>query len=84
MNSAPAAILVRTIRVEQGEWRSCQDVDIENQRPVFYVVEIVLDTTFNFFCRVGFAAPTVDLRPARYARFHFVTREIAIDHMFIK
>ena len=84
MNSAPAAILVRVIRVEQGEWRSCQDVDIENQRPVFYVVEIVLDATLNFFCCVGFTAPSIDLGPTRYARFNFVACEIAVDHMLIE
>ena len=44
----------------------------------------MLNPALNFFSRIGFSTPAIDLGPARHAGFHTVPREIAINHDFIK
>jgi hypothetical protein len=48
------------------------------------VIEIMFHPLFNFFARIGFAAPAVDLCPAGNSGAHPVAREITIDHLFVK
>src|SRR5687768_10531469 len=63
----------------QREGGRSEDVEVEEYRPVLYVIEVVLDAALNFFARVGFATPAVDLRPSGNAGFHPVAREVAVD-----
>jgi hypothetical protein len=44
----------------------------------------MLDALLDFLARVRFAAPAVDLGPARNSGAHPVTRKIAINNLFIE
>src|SRR4051812_17155005 len=56
----------RILPLQHGDRRDEQNVQVEDDRPVLDVMEIVLDAALQFLRRVGFAAPAVDLRPAGY------------------
>src|SRR5262245_12479168 len=60
---------------EDAEECQRDDLEIEAQRPVLDVVEVVLDATIER--RV--ATESVDLRPARHARFHVMAEHVARD-----
>ena len=66
------------------ERRAQQDVEVEQERPVLDVVEIVLDAALDLFLAVGLAAPAVDLRPAGDAGLDAVAREIAVDRLVVE
>src|SRR5687768_13012203 len=51
------------------------DLQIQGHRPVFDVVQVVLDTLFER----GIAAPAVHLRPSRDAGLHFVAEHVLRD-----
>ena len=61
-----------------------QDVEVEKDRPVLDVVEVVLDAALDLLLRVGLAAPAADLRPAGDPRLDPVAREIAVHGLVIE
>ena len=74
---------IRALRAQQCERRARQDVDVEQDRPVLDVIEVVLDAALDLFLAVGFAAPAVDLRPAGDAGLHPVAGEIAVHRLVV-
>src|SRR5690606_6527996 len=58
---------IRVVRAQQPDRRHEHDVDIEQQRPVLYVVEVVVHPLHDLVDGIGLAAPAVDLRPAGHA-----------------
>src|SRR5262245_12855962 len=60
---------------EAAEEREDEDLDVEQERPVLDVVEVVLDALLDR--RV--AAPAVDLRPAGDAALHAVAQHVLRD-----
>src|SRR5215207_1400947 len=75
----PAAPVI-TIRLESMPVESSNDgephdLDVEADRPVFDVVEIVLDALLER----GVATPAVDLRPAGDARLDLVAEHVLRD-----
>src|ERR1700722_18128359 len=65
----------------QCQRRLEKNVEIEQHRPVFDVIEIELDALLDFLLAVDFAAPAVDLRPAGDARFDAVAGEISVHRL---
>src|SRR5438067_1399681 len=59
----------KSIRMAAAQAEQCKkdDIEIESQRPVFDVVQIVLDAHLHFPQLVGFPAPAAHLSPARYS-----------------
>src|SRR5512135_3851488 len=70
---------IGVLGLEQREGRAQYDVEIEQQRPVFDVVEVVLDALLDLLVRIRLAPPAVDLRPTGDAGFDAVAGEIAVD-----
>src|SRR6185436_9022352 len=60
---------------EPLEEREPHDFQIEANRPVFDVIQVVLDS----FLQRGVAAPAVDLRPASQAGLYFVAEHVLRD-----
>src|SRR5438270_1178543 len=58
------------IRLRTAKPEKCQqdDIDIEPERPVLDVIQVVLDAHLHLPRLVGLAAPAAHLRPARDAR----------------
>src|SRR5690606_15602823 len=73
---------IRVFRVEQPERGHEQDVEVEQDGPVFDIVEVVVHPLHDLFDRVGLAPPAVDLCPAGHARFDAMTGKIAF-HGFV-
>ena len=46
---------------EQNEYSSNHDFDIQHQRPVRYVLKVIVNTTFCFFKAVYFTSQSIDL-----------------------
>src|SRR3954467_3161494 len=65
------------VLLQPAEKREAHDLDVERDRPVLDVIQIVLDPLFQR--RV--AAPAVDLCPARDPGFHLVTKHVLRDAM---
>ena len=61
-----------------------QDIEIEGNRPVLDIIEIVLDTAVQLLDRVGLTPPAIDLGPAGDAGLHPVAGEIAFNRVRIK
>ena len=59
--------------LENGWQGAEKDVQIEPDRPVFYVLKVMLYTLFDLFQGVGFATETIDLRPASDAGLNPMT-----------
>ena len=78
------AWLIGVLALEQREGRRGEDVEVENQRPVLDVVEVMLDALLDLLARVGLAAPAVDLRPAGDPGLDPVAGEIAVDHLVVE
>src|SRR5262249_28850465 len=48
------------------------DFDVEQKRPIIYVVKIALDASPHLLDRISFSAMAVHLGPAGHARIHFM------------
>ena len=59
------------------------DPEVEPDRPMFEIIQIVLDTCFHFFQRLGFATPTIDLSPSGYAWFGLMAQHISFNQLAI-
>jgi len=60
----PSARLI-CVAISSGRQHSPdQDLEIEHQRPIVDVIEVVLHPLFHFLVRIGLTAVTVDLRPS--------------------
>src|SRR5262245_2346754 len=80
MNPAAPVTSARGLSVgmllsEPAEKRQDEDLQVEQQRPVLHVIEVVLDALLER--RV--AAPAVDLGPAGHAAAHAVTQHVTWD-----
>src|SRR5215831_16493799 len=64
--------LVSMFVEEAFDDREPDDFQVESDRPVLDVVEVVLNTLVE----CGIAAPAVHLRPARHARLHLVAQHV--------
>src|SRR5207245_58232 len=67
--------LVCVLLPKPPEQRENEDLDVEQQRPVLDVVEVVLDPLLDR----GVPPPAVDLRPARDAALHAVAQPVLGD-----
>src|SRR5690606_4366498 len=70
---------VRVFRVQQPDRRHQDDVDIEQDRPVLDVVEVVVHALHDLVERVGFATPAIDLGPAGHPGLYPVPGKIALN-----
>src|SRR5689334_5521417 len=71
---------IRVLVLGQKRQRRLQEnVGIEQRRPVFDVVEVVLDALLDLLLVVDLTAPAVDLSPAGNARLDAMAGEIAVD-----
>jgi hypothetical protein len=61
-----------------------QDVEIETERPMIDIIEIVQNPLLDFFRRVRLAAPAIDLRPAGDAGPHPVAGKETIDDLLME
>ena len=61
---------VRLIRAEADEQGQQYDPQIEQQRPIVHVIEIVLNPRLHLLDGIGFTAQAVDLGPAGDARLN--------------
>lgn len=59
------------------------DLQIQPQRPVLQIFQIVLDAHFHLFQRFGLAPPTADLRPAGNAGLDLVAQHVAADQLAV-
>src|SRR5690242_18564452 len=78
---ASYAALIGVVVDEAHDQRAQQDPDIEAQRPVLDVVDIVLDALVHRLDARRLAAPAIDLRPAGDARLHAMAAQIAVDDL---
>src|SRR5687767_9583555 len=62
---------------DAADEREPHDLQVERDRPVLNVIEVVLDPLLER----GVAPPAVDLRPAGDAGFHFVTQHVLRNAM---
>ena len=69
---------------QETQRRHQDDVEVEQDRPVLDVEQVVLDAALDLLFGVGLAAPAVDLRPAGDARLHAVAREVAVDDLVVE
>src|SRR5690349_1236857 len=80
LRTASVGILVTT--KHKGD-RAANDDEIEQERPVLDVVEVVLDTALHRFRSLRRTAPTVHLRPTRNARLYKMSYHVLRDHIAI-
>src|SRR5690625_3858398 len=73
------AFLIRTFLEQHDEARHHENADVEQQRPVLGVIDVVLDASSDLVDRVGLSTEAMDLSPAGNARLDLVAREIATD-----
>ena len=79
---ADAVCLISIIVLADYENSFENDYEIEPDRPIVDIIEIVLDPLLQFFRRVGFAPPTVNLRPSGNAGFDPVPSCITTHNLF--
>src|SRR5687767_10329974 len=65
-------LLVRFLIRKQQQRGLQHDPEVQRQRPVVEVVEVVVNALLHLVYRLGLAAEAVDLGPAGYARPHLV------------
>ena len=58
-----------------------QNPQVEPERPVLDVPEIVVDALLHVLKRAGFPEMAVDLGPARHSRRYSVAKLVAADHV---
>src|SRR5690606_10959535 len=68
---------------EAFPYREGNDLEIEPQRPVVDVPEVVLHAPFHFLKRVGFTAQAVYLCPSRNARLDLVPLHVGFDKILV-
>lgn len=78
-----SAASVRVLIAPDYGQRLADDHQIEHQRPVAYVVDVVLDAGTHLVEGFGFAAQAVDLGPAGDAGFDLVPQHVALDEFAV-
>src|SRR5262245_37119573 len=58
-------------------------MEVEQQRPVLDIVDVMLDPRFHVLECLCFTTQPIDLRPARYSRLDPMPHEVAHDHLGI-
>src|SRR3546814_13556048 len=79
--------LRRSIGVLAGEAREDRhhdDLEVEPERPVLDVGEIVVYPPADLFDRLGLATPAVDLCPAGNARLDAMPRRVLPDRLLVQ
>src|SRR5258707_6243829 len=74
-NARGRLVSISVAREKAKRKRTGQDLQVQQQRPVLDVVEIVLNSLSN----VGATTQAVDLRPSGHSRFDHVAELIARD-----
>src|SRR4051812_12155911 len=69
-------VSVRVLRPEQNADSLGDDIEVESERPVAQIFEIVIDAALHFFEHVGFASIAVHLGPSGDARRDFVAQHV--------
>jgi hypothetical protein len=59
------------------------DPQVQPQRPVAQIIQVVLDARFHLVQRGGFTTQAVDLGPAGNARLDLVAQHVALDHLAV-
>src|SRR5215211_322173 len=77
MRGGPAS-LVGILLLEDDEDRPPDDLQVELERPVAQVFEVVRDAHHHLVDRLGLAAHSVHLRPAGDAGAHLVPDHVAL------
>src|SRR5437879_4678808 len=88
-SSAPEARTLRrgekssigVLALENDPYRFRDDVQVQAQRPVAQVVQVVIDARLHLFQRLGFAALAVDLGPAGDSRLDLVPLHVSLDQL---
>ena len=73
---------LKSISVNHRQWCLKQDLDIQPQRPVLYIPEIMLDSERHFFLGVGDASETIYLCPTGDTGFDLVAEHVFGDTGF--
>src|SRR5690606_31100471 len=66
---------------DERQGRLQQDLEVEQDGPVFDVEEIELDALLDLLVGVDFAAPAVDLGPAGNAGLDAMAGEVAVNDL---
>src|SRR3954468_8874590 len=76
-------LLVRAAVAKNEKDGLRDDLQVEAQRPVAQVAQIVFDTLAHLVDSVGFAAQPIDLGPTGDARLDLVANHVAIDEFTV-
>src|SRR5438034_9907360 len=82
--AAPRACLEGVVAGEATKDGACDDLEVEEDRPMLDVVEVILDTLLDLFHGVSLAAPSVYLSPAGDSRLHPVASVVVLDGVLIE
>src|SRR5689334_210502 len=67
----------------RGKYGHCEDLQIEEQRPIFDIVDIIFHSSFHLCHGLCFTAEAAHLRPPGYAGLHSMTCEVAANELRI-
>src|SRR3546814_4031692 len=71
-----------SVPVGHNQQRSSDDdIEVEQKRPVFNIIEVVFQPVQELVLGMGLASPAVDLRPAGDARLHAMPRCVGRDDL---
>src|SRR6201999_3018530 len=83
--AAPRQMLsVRILPAEHHDHGLENDLQIEQQRPVAQVLQVVLDARLHLLHGIGLAAEAADLRQPGDARAHLVAHHVAADELAVE
>src|SRR5690606_5124002 len=80
-----SAVLIGVLILgDQRHRRHNEDVEIQKDRPVLDIIEVVIDPLHDLVDRVSLPAPAIDLGPAGNARLDAMAGEIAFHSLVIE
>src|SRR5262245_8109934 len=74
---------IGVLGLEQRARRAEQDVEVEQHRPVFDVIQVMLDAPLDLLVGISLTTPAVDLGPTGDARLDAMAGEIAVDRLVV-
>src|SRR5438552_7606050 len=80
---APATKSIRILALEDHPYRLRDDVQIQAQRPIAQVVEVVINARLHLRERLGLPAVAVHLGPAGDSRLDLVPLHVAPDQLAV-
>src|ERR1700741_5162354 len=78
------AVLLCVLALEDDPGGLRDDAEVQAQRPVAQIVEVVVDARLHSLDRLRLAAQAVDLRPAGEPRAHLVALHVALDELAVE